>query len=80
MSARTHVNSFEQKMLQGKEWNSFFDNIENKQDLLKLVVKFMKCNATNSQSIPVVINDEEDTWQITLNNTGKTRTTVQMQS
>ena len=55
-------------MLQGQERNAFFDNIDNKKDLLKLVYQFMKCEeARASVSIQIVINDEEDTWQFTKN-------------
>ena len=34
-------------MLKGKDWNDFFYNGENKEDLIQMICSFMK-NATNS--------------------------------
>ena len=64
-SPRTHVNSVEQKMSQGKEWLSFFNNIENKTDLLKILVTYVKLDEVKAHlSVPFVVNEGNVTWKI----------------
>ena len=64
-STRTHIQSFDQKMLQGKEWLAFFNNIENKTDLLKWVVNYFCLPEVREQlSIPITTNDRFSTIKI----------------
>ncbi len=67
-STRTHAKCLEQPMLKGKDWSNFFHNIENKSDLLHLLTKYLKKESVEqSINIPVLVNDEQETWKITTN-------------
>ena len=65
-SVRTHLNNLEQKMLQGKDWMKFFNNIENKTDLLKMVVTFFTLPEVRRRlATPLITNDKDTTLRIT---------------
>ena len=55
----------EQPMLQGNEWNKFFDNIENKTDLLRLLIEYLKReDISKTLRILIIVNDKDNTWKI----------------
>ena len=64
---RVHITSATQNMLQGREWNEFFNNIYNKQDLISQTTKFFLKNES-MRDIPLFINDGDSTYKITGNN------------
>ena len=52
-------------MLQGNEWNKFFDNIENKTDLLRLLTEYLKReDVSKTLRIPIIVNDKDNTRKI----------------
>jgi len=53
-------------MLQGKEWNQFFNNISNKSDLLRLLnIYLRKEDVRSTFRVPVIVNDDSKTWRLT---------------
>ena len=62
-SVRTHLNSLEQKMLQGKDRIKFFNNIENKTDLV--VTFFTLPEVRRRLETPLITNDKDTTLMIT---------------
>ena len=63
--ARTHVQGLKQPMLQGNERNKFFDNIENKTDLLRLLIEYLKReDVSKTLRIPIIVNDKDSTRKI----------------
>ena len=63
---RTHVNSIQQNMLKGNDWTKFFNNNDNKYDLLHQISEFLKeVDVRNQLQIPVRINDMFDTIEAT---------------
>ena len=51
-------------MLQGNQWNSFFNNIDNKYDLVKLIVHYFKQYKVKQKlTVPVLVNDSDHTWE-----------------
>ena len=64
-STRTHVSSLDQKILPASQWNSFFNNIENKADLVNLIAQyFKKSDITHKLTVPVLVNDTNQPWKI----------------
>ena len=64
---RTHVNSIQQNMLKGNDWKGiFFNNNDNKNDLLHQISEFLKeVDVRNQLQIPVRINDMFDAIEVT---------------
>ena len=68
VSQRVHIKSVDQKMLSGKEWEEFFHNGENKEDLIALACSFYKSEEGRELfRIPLVINSGEEVWKISRN-------------
>ena len=64
-SIRVHIRSLDQKMIYGKEWESFFENGENKEELIKLACSFFKSDEGKRLfTIPLTINEGETVWKI----------------
>ncbi len=67
-SKRVHLQSFDQKQLQGKEWQEFFNEIRNKEDLIHLATTFFKSEEAKAKlKLPLVVTDKEKTWLIEKN-------------
>ena len=65
VSQRVHLKSVDRKMLGGKEWEEFFNNGENKEDLISLVCTYYKSEEGRKLfKIPLVINQGEQAWKI----------------
>ncbi len=63
---RTYLQGFEQKMPQGNGWSLFFNNIENKTDLISLVAKYMKRYETRKNFlVPMIFTERKETWEAT---------------
>ena len=53
-------------MLQPDAWKSFFNNIDNKTNLINLLVAYLRSDSFSNQiRIPVIVNDDKNTWKIT---------------
>ena len=53
-------------MLERNDWLAFFNNIDNKTDLVKLASSFYQSQeAKQLISTPIVFTDREQTWEIT---------------
>ena len=64
-SQRTYIQGFDQKMLKGKNWGNFFNNIENIKDLIRLVARYLTRSDGRKQfTISLVIKEEEKTWEV----------------
>ena len=57
ISRRVSLKSADQNMLGGKDWANFFNNPENKNGLIKLVIK-----GRNLFEIPLIINSGENNF------------------
>ena len=67
-SRRVHLQGFHQKQLQSREWQEFFNNIENKEELIHLATTFfMSEDAKAKIKLPLVITDKDKTWLIEKN-------------
>ena len=65
VSKRVHLESVDQHMLQGGQWESFFHNGSNKEDLIKLAVSYFKTDECRSQlRVPLIITSKNETWKI----------------
>eukprot|EP00794_Sanderia_malayensis_P005059 gene5059-5718_t len=54
-SSRIHIQGYDQKMLQGNAWNSVFNNIENKTELVELTANFFQTTeGRKSLSVPLI--------------------------
>ena len=63
---RTVLISASQNMLQPDVWKSFFSNIENKTNLINLLVAYLRSDRFSDQiRISVIVNDDKNTWKIT---------------
>ena len=61
-----NLNSLEQEILQGNVWKKFFNNIENKTDLLKMVVTFFTLPEVRRRlETPLIANIKGTTLMIT---------------
>ena len=63
---RIHIEGFDQKMVQGNDWLSFFNHIKNKNDLVKAASRFF-CQAEIRSNLKaeMIFAEEEKTWRIT---------------
>ena len=53
-------------MLSGKEWEAFFHNGENKEDLIAVACSYYKSDEGKKLfKVPLIINSGEETWKIT---------------
>ena len=53
-------------MLSGKEWEAFFHNGENKEDLISLACSYYKSEEGRKLfKVPLLINSGEKKWKIT---------------
>ena len=53
-------------MLQPDAWKSLFDNIDNKTNLINLLVTYLRSDSFSNQiRIPLIVNDDKNTWKIT---------------
>ena len=65
-SRRIHLNGVGQSMPQGDQWHTFFNNKDNKEDLISLAVSFFKSDGGRRLLYyPFIINIKEETWKIT---------------
>ena len=63
---RTVLTSASQNMLKPDTWKSFFNNIDNKTNLINLLVAYLRSDSFSNQiRIPVIVNDDKNTWKIT---------------
>ena len=52
-------------MLQPDAWKSFFNNIDNKTNLVNLLVAYLRSDSfSNEIRIPLIVNDDKNTWKI----------------
>ena len=52
-------------MVQGNDWVSFFNNIENKNDIISLTAAFLKHNdGRKFMQVPVLFTENNETWKI----------------
>ena len=59
---RTVLTSASQNMLQPDAWKSFFNNIDNKTNLINLLVAYIRSDSFYNQiRIPVIVNDDKNT-------------------
>lgn len=59
-------------MLKAGDWSNFFNNIENKSNLLNLLVQYCNSDTVKSKlDVPIVINDQANTWKISSSSTQK---------
>ena len=66
VSRRVHLKGFDQKMLKGTEWLDFFNNGDNKENLIDLLCRFVKSDEGRKLlRIPIVINCKNEAWEIT---------------
>ena len=66
VSRRIHLSGLDQLMPQGEQWNNFFNNKDNKEDLITLAVSFFQSDeGRRLLNYPLVINSKEETWKIT---------------
>ena len=64
-SRRVYLQGFNQMQLQGREWQEFFNNIKNKEDLIHLAATFFKSEDAKAKlTLPLVLTDREKTWLI----------------
>ena len=53
-------------MLRGTDWDGFFHNGEDKEDLIALVCSFLRSDDERELvRIPLIVNCKNDTWRIT---------------
>ena len=65
-SSRIHIQGYDQKMLQGNAWNSVFNNIENKTELVELAANFFQTEeGRKSLSVPLIFTCGENTLELT---------------
>ena len=63
---RTVLTSGSQNVLQPDAWKSFFNNIDNKTNLINLLVAYLRSNSFSNQiRIPVIVNNDKNTLKIT---------------
>ncbi len=63
---RVHFSNVNQRMLQGVQWESFFHNGENKENLISAIADYLQSKEGRSKlRCPVVITSNERTYQIT---------------
>ena len=64
-SRRVHIESVEQKMPQGKDWQEFFHNDANKEDLIRMAAEFFRsAEGRKLLTIPLIITCREEAWEI----------------
>ena len=65
---RIHIRSWDQKMVKGKDWQSFFNSIENKNDLIDITGSCLR-HETGRQKVTgnMVFTQNEKTWKISKN-------------
>ena len=61
-SRRVHIGGFETNMLQGNEWAEFFHNIENKEDLIAVMAKYIMFHESEETTLPIIFTEKEETW------------------
>lgn len=65
-SRRIYLSGFDQLMPQGEQWSDFFNNKENKEDLIALAISFFKSEeGRRLLKYPLVINSKNITWKLT---------------
>ena len=63
---RVHIEGFDQKMVQGNDWLSFFNHIENKSALVKAASRFFRqAEIRSAFKTEMIFAEEEKTWRIT---------------
>ena len=63
---RIVLTSASQNMLQPDAWKSLFNNIDYKTNLINLLVAYLRSDSFSNQTrIPVIVNDDKNTWKIT---------------
>ena len=63
---RTVLTSASQNRLQPDAWKSFFNNIDNKTNLINLLVAYLRSDSFSNQiRILVIVNNCKNTWKIT---------------
>ena len=63
---RAVLTSASQNILQPDAWKSFFSNIDNKTNLINLLVAYLRSDSFSNQiRIPVIVNNDKNTWKIT---------------
>ena len=68
-SKRVHIESVEQKMPQGKNWEEFFHNDANKENLIRIAAKFFRsAEGRELLTIPLIITCGEGAWEISKSN------------
>ncbi len=65
-SKRVHLQGPDQQMVQGNNWINFFNNIENKNDLIKTAAEYY-CSFDGRRllSTPLIFTHNEKTWRAT---------------
>jgi len=65
---RIYIRSWDQKMVKGKDWQSFFNSIENKNNLINITGSFLR-HETGRQKVTgnVVFTQSEKIWKIAKN-------------
>ena len=59
---RAVLTSASQNMLQPHAWKSIFNNIDNKTNLINLLVAYLRSDSFSNQiRIPVIVNDDKNT-------------------
>ena len=62
---RIHIRSWDQKMVKGKDWQSFLNNIDNKNDLINITGSFLR-HETGRQNVTGngVFTQNKKSWKI----------------
>ena len=64
-SRRVHLEGVEQNMLKGNDWSDFFHNIENKEDLIRIITEHLISEqGRRLPTLPLIITRKEFTWRI----------------
>ena len=62
---KVHLEGMEQNMLKGNEWSDFFHNIENKENLVRLILEHLISDQGRTlTALPLIITRNEFTWRI----------------
>ena len=66
VSNRTHIQEYDQKMLQGNAWNAVCNDIENKKELIELAANFFQTSEGRKLiSVPFIFTCGENTLALT---------------
>eukprot|EP00794_Sanderia_malayensis_P012581 gene12581-biopygen10020 len=64
-SRRVHLQSVEQKMMQGKDWQEFLHNDANKENLIQIAADFFRsAEGRKLLTIPLIITCKDEAWEI----------------